>query len=273
MNNASELEKICNPLLLALCHYWQLACMDSQIALEPFRENIISLLEETKRAAALDEALAKEFAVIEKPLIFFIDYLVKEGKFSFRNDWRILARSYNELSGDEKFFDLLEDALNDPGAKNSAALFFVMLGLGFDGVHRKNQAYIQHCMTACAQRAAAADFDIFSEPILREAPKRRGIFTRRRRPDIRFALIASAVFMAVCFICNVAAFLHTTREYRDLLSKTAQDSLPPLQNSASPRAAWLEFSPDRTDEFLRVEGGADSGADDNGNFFNAEVVE
>ncbi|MDR0403081.1 MAG: DotU family type IV/VI secretion system protein [Treponema sp.] len=237
MNKTSELEKICNPLFLAICHYWQLACMDSQIVLKPFREKIVSLLEDTKQAAALDEALAKEFAVIEKPLVFFVDYMVREGRFSFRNDWQILARSYNELSGDEKFFELLEETLNYPSTKNSAVLFFIMLGLGFDGIHRENQAYIQRCMMTCAQRAQAAEFDIFSEPILGGAPKRKGAFIRRRRPGVRFALIASTAFMVLCFIFNVIMFLKTTGGYRELLSKTAQDSVLPLEDSSPPQAA------------------------------------
>jgi type VI protein secretion system component VasF len=262
MNKTSELEKLCNPLLLAVCNYWQLACMGSQVELEPFRKNIVSLLEETKRTAALDETLAKEFSVIEKPLVFFIDYMVREGRFSFRNDWQILARSYNELSGDEKFFDLLEDTLNYPDAKNSAALFFVMLGLGFDGIHRKNQAYIQHCMRACAQRTAA-EFDIFSEPILPETPKKKGIFTRRRRPDVRFALIVSALFMAVCFIFNVVTFLQTTAGYRDLLSKTVRDSIPPLQSGFLPQADFSINTADSTNASLSANSDTNSGVDEN----------
>jgi type VI protein secretion system component VasF len=254
MSKANELEKLCNPLLLAICNYWQLACMGSPVELEPFRKNIVSLLEEAKRTAALDETLAKEFSVIEKPLVFFIDYTVREGRFSFRNDWQILARSYNELSGDEKFFDLLEDALNYPDGKNSAALFFAMLGLGFDGIHRRNQAYIQHCMTVCAQRAAA-DFDIFSEPVLPEMPRKKGIFTRRRRPGVRFALIASALFMAACFVFNMVTFLQTTGGYRSLLSKTVQDSIPGPQDSF-PGEAEFSVSPDSDTVF-----GADEDAD------------
>jgi type VI protein secretion system component VasF len=225
MNKANELEKICNPLLLALCNYWQLACMDSPVELEPFRGKIISLLEDAKQKAAFDDTLAREFSVIEKPLVFFIDYMVREGRFPFRAEWQILARSYNELSGDEKFFDILEDTLNHPDEKNSTALFFLMLGLGFDGVHRRNPAYIQHCMTVCNKKAVG-QFNIFSEPIVPEAPKKKGIFTRRRRPGIRFALIASALFMAVCFIFNLVTFLRTTSEYRTILSKTVQDSIP-----------------------------------------------
>jgi type VI protein secretion system component VasF len=236
MSKTSELEKLCDPLLLTICNYWQLACMGNAVELEPFRKNIVLLLEEAKRTASLDETLAKEFAVIEKPLVFFIDYTVREGRFSFRNDWQILARSYNELSGDEKFFDLLEDTLNYPDSQNSADLFFVMLGLGFDGIHRRNQAYIQRCMEACAQKVKA-DFDVFSESIVPEPPKKKRIFTRRRRPGVRFALIASAVFMALCFMFNVVTFLETTREYRALLSKTAQDSVPKPQESFLPAQA------------------------------------
>jgi type VI protein secretion system component VasF len=238
MNKASQLEKLCNPLLLALCNYWQLACMGSPVELEPFRKDILVLLDEMRRQAALDETLAKEFAVIEKPLVFFIDYLVREGRFSFRNNWNILARSYNELSGDEKFFDLLEEALNYPDEKNSAALFFVMLGLGFDGIHRKNQAYIQHCMYTCSQKGAA-DFDILSEPILPATQKKKSIFARRRRLTVRFAMIASAVFLVICFVFNLVTFMRTTSVYRDVLTKTVQDSIPKPEGDYTPLTAFV----------------------------------
>jgi type VI protein secretion system component VasF len=238
MNKISEtegLERLCNPLLLAICNYWQLACIDSAVELEPFGRDISSLLEEARRRAALDETLSREFAVIEKPLVFFIDYMVREGRFPFRNEWRIMARSYNELSGDEKFFDLLEDTLQYPDTKNSAALFFIMLGLGFDGIHRKNQAYIQHCMYSCMQKAAA-DFDVLSNPLVPDTQKKRSIFTRRRRLNIRFALIVSAVFMVICFLFNLVTFIQTTSGYREILTKTVQDS---VQN---PETSYLTTS-------------------------------
>jgi type VI protein secretion system component VasF len=225
MGGNRELERLCNPLFLTLCQYWQLACIDSPVELEPFREKILAHLQHIKEQAGLDEELAREFALIEKPLIFFIDYMVREGKFSFRDKWQILARGYNELSGDEKFFDLLEETLKNPEAKTAASLFFVMLGLGFDGMYRRQQGHVQDCLSRCAEKTGP-DFDAFSTPLIPELKKRTRIFSRRRWFGVRVALIASACFMALCFAVNMAVFTHNTAEYRELLSKTVVDAVP-----------------------------------------------
>jgi type IV/VI secretion system ImpK/VasF family protein len=255
-----KLEKLCEPLLLTICNYWQLACMGTPPEMDTFRKTLTSLLEETKQRAAPDEKLAKEFSIIEKPLVFFIDYIVKEGRFPFKNDWYILARSYNELSGDEKFFDLLEETLNHPDTKNSVALFFVMLGLGFDGIHRKNQAYIQHCMRSCIQKAAEP-FDVFSDRLSPEIQKRKSVFSRRRRPDIRFAMIVSVLFMLICFAINLGSFMKNTSGYRFIVSKTVQDAIPksrdkypPFPRTADTAATGEpEVSPDDTIKTGRAE--------------------
>ncbi|MDR3162166.1 MAG: DotU family type IV/VI secretion system protein [Spirochaetaceae bacterium] len=231
---AAELERLCNPLLLAICQYWQLACINSPVELGPFREHILALLEETREKAGQDQALAREFERIEKPLIFFIDYMVREGRFSFRDQWHILARNYNELSGDEKFFDLLDETLQDPESASAASLFFVMLALGFDGMYRRNQNRIQGFLSRCAQKAGT-DLAVLSKPIVPETKKRPGIFARRRLPGIRFALIASALVMAAGFFYNMAVFVNNTAEYRVLVEKTASDAIP--------GAAWTFAAP------------------------------
>jgi hypothetical protein len=89
---------------------------------EKFRCDIIGILEAAGEKARRDPRLEREFAWIEKPLVFFIDYMVKEGRFPFREGWWELSRNYNELSGDEKFFDLLTETLNHPDCENSFIL-------------------------------------------------------------------------------------------------------------------------------------------------------
>jgi hypothetical protein len=97
--------------------------------------------------------------------------MVKEGRFPFRQDWLELSRNYNELSGDEKFFDLLSETLEYPDYHNSAVLFYIMLGLGFDGVYRFKRSYIEQCMRLCMEKTAI-EYDIYSEPIAVHNPKK-----------------------------------------------------------------------------------------------------
>jgi len=221
----TELEKLCNPIFQCVCNYWQLSRITNMVDRERFRRDITGLLEEAKKIARRDPQLDREFAWIEKPLVFFIDYIVKEGRFSFREDWWELSRNYNELSGDEKFFDLLNDTLRQPGYENSFTLFYVMLGLGFSGAYRNKNTYVEQCMKLCMEKATV-DNDIYSEPVF-SPPKKKAFLNQRRRIfTVRTALIASAIFMLICFIINLAVFISTTKNYRELLQQTAADSTP-----------------------------------------------
>ena len=220
----TELEKLCYPVFQCLCNYWQLLCVTNMVDGEKFRQEITGLLEEARRKASRDLLLEQEFIWMEKPLVFFIDYMVKEGRFPFRTEWWELSRNYDELSGDEKFFDLLTETLNHPDYTNSFALFYVMLGLGFDGVYRYKHDYVEKFMRVCMEKAVI-DNDIYSEPIV-PPPKKKPFFQRRRMLTVRTALIASAVFMVICFIINLVIFSNTTENYRILLERTAADSVP-----------------------------------------------
>ena len=220
----TDLEKLCNPVFQCLCNYWQLSCVTNMVDREQFQSDILGLLMEARKKSRKDPRLEREFVWLEKPLVFFIDYMVKEGRFPFRDDWRELSRNYNELSGDEKFFDLLNETLNYPDLNNSFILFYIMLGLGFDGVYRYNRKYVEQCMLLCMEKASV-DFDIGSEPVLLPTIKKPFI-KRQRKLTVRVALIVSAIFMLVCFIINIVVFSNTTENYRELLKQTSADASP-----------------------------------------------
>jgi type VI protein secretion system component VasF len=230
MSGVSELEKLCNPVFLCVCNYWHLSCITNYVEREKFQRDITALLAEAKQKAEGDPLLAREYAWIEKPLVFFIDYMVKEGRFPFNQEWRELARNYNELSGDEKFFNLLSETLEYPEHQNSFVLFYVMLGLGFDGAYRHNREYIEECMRRCMEKVSI-DYDILSEPVI-SPPKKKSFFKKQRKLTVRTALIASAVFMALCFIINLVVFTNATENYRAVLKRTTDDSVPHLNSAA-----------------------------------------
>ncbi|MDR3334666.1 MAG: DotU family type IV/VI secretion system protein [Treponema sp.] len=221
----SELEHLCRPVLTGLCNYWQLVNTGIQPERETFQRTIDSLLEKAKTQAARNPDLSREYARIERPLIFFIDYLVKEGNFSFKGEWRDLARRYNELSGDEKFFNLLAAALDDPESGSSITLYYLMLGLGFDGDHRSDYGYIETCMKRCAAKAPD-DFNVQAEPLVAVPVKKRPPFKRPRLLPVHIALIASLVFMVLCFGINFSSFMKTTQRYRHVLSTATENAIP-----------------------------------------------
>ncbi|WP_274968229.1 DotU family type IV/VI secretion system protein [Succinimonas amylolytica] len=147
---SSEIVGIVGPILCKLCDYYIYEQNGYQLRYEEFSAEINSLLSEARQRAEKSETLKTQFRKIEVPLIFFIDYTVKESGFAFSRDYVPLAHSYNELSGDDKFFDLLDEAIKvekDPGV---LVLYYLMLGLGFDGSYKREPVEVIKRMQACA---------------------------------------------------------------------------------------------------------------------------
>jgi type VI protein secretion system component VasF len=222
MDSPANLEELCRPVFIRLCAYWQLNHAGHPPAPEKFREDIEAALDDAKRTAAADPALIRDYERIERPLVFFIDYMVKEGSFPFNREWRELGRNYNELSGDEKFFNLLSEALRDSKAHAAIPLFYTMLGLGFEGAHAQDRGFIEKTMKDCAAQFPA-ELDIREEPLVEVATEKRIAGSKRVRAlrPLRMALVFSILFLVFSLALNFAVFYKTTRPFRESLSGAA----------------------------------------------------
>lgn len=96
---------------------------------------IRQLLAEAKGKAATQPGLSSQFDKIEIVLLFFADFMIHESGLSWAAQWEDLAHERNELAGEEKFFDLLDETLAEPGeaATERLSVFYTALGLGFTG--------------------------------------------------------------------------------------------------------------------------------------------
>jgi type VI protein secretion system component VasF len=193
--------------------------------MEKFREEIETALETAKYRCESDPTLSREYQRVELPLVFFIDYMVKEGGFPFKNEWRELSRNYNELSGDEKFFNLLSDALNNPNDKNTIPVFFNMIRLGFDGVFANDMKSIEKVMRQCLAKMPGK-FDIHEEPIVNIDTEKRLVASKEKRRMnysgyLRITLIASFAFMVLSLLINFFVFINASSPLRESLSKAA----------------------------------------------------
>lgn len=130
--------ELCEPLFLKICELNRMARMgQSQDYLE-VRSEMKSLLDEIQQKAASDFKLAAQARKLELPLTFFVDSMIASSKLRFAAEWngnRLAAEKFNELAGDDRFFDLLEETINDTSdeASERLAVFHVCLGLGFVG--------------------------------------------------------------------------------------------------------------------------------------------
>ena len=120
------------------------------------RSEIKALLEDIQQKAASDIRLAAQARQIEMPLLFFLDSLISESKVGFAAQWNQnrLAYERNELAGDEKFFDIVEETLKDPSedAAERLAVYYLCIGLGFTGIYFRQPEYLRKTMLAIAPR-------------------------------------------------------------------------------------------------------------------------
>jgi type VI protein secretion system component VasF len=222
MNAPINLEDLCRPVFTCFCNYWQLNQAGSPPSMKKFREDIESALSDAKLQAAADPGLSREYERIERPLVFFIDFMVKEGSFPFNRDWRELGRNYNELSGDEKFFNILSESLGDNRAHNAIPLFYTMLGLGFEGAYIQDHQFIDKTMKECAARFPG-ELDIREEPVVRLAVEKRNAGLKRNRAlrPLRMFLFCSILLTLISLIANFAVFFDATLPFRESLSGAA----------------------------------------------------
>ena len=90
-----------------------------------------------KRASAASPHLATQYEKMELPLIFFADTMIRYSKLPFALDWEDIAYERNELAGESKFFELLDQTLaeRNESANERLAVFYTCVGLGFTGAY------------------------------------------------------------------------------------------------------------------------------------------
>ena len=150
------LHQLCDPIFDYVCCLNRSARNGAQLDSDGVRSRFCQLLEEAQNAAADDEVLSRQYSKVKMPLIFFIDSMVCEGGWNISSSWneKRLASESNELAGDEKFFDLLDETLadNDREATDRLSIFYACVGLGFEGWYAGQPEYLRKKMKNMAAR-------------------------------------------------------------------------------------------------------------------------
>lgn len=111
------------------------------------RAEVKTMLDEITRNASADVRLLNQVKRMELPITFFVDNLVCTSSLKFASQWaeNRLAKEKNELAGDERFFDFLEQDMVDTSeeAAERLAVFYVCLGLGFTGMYQSQPDHIR----------------------------------------------------------------------------------------------------------------------------------
>jgi type IV/VI secretion system ImpK/VasF family protein len=126
------------------------------LSMDALRPVIDQMFAEMKEGSEADARLASQYKRIEMPLIFFVDSMLSESKLSLAPKWNKhrIAYERNELAGDEKFFDLLDETLAEKGSEADERLevYYACLGLGFQGWYAGQPEYLRKKMQEVSLR-------------------------------------------------------------------------------------------------------------------------
>lgn len=134
---AQSLVELCDPLFQYVCRLNRLARKGGLVDAGQVRSEFKSMLAELKLRCDSIPGMGEQFNKVRLPLIFFIDFMVRDSALSFARSWKGIAEEEKQLGGDEKFWDLLDETLADSGelANQRLAVFYACIGLGFTGIN------------------------------------------------------------------------------------------------------------------------------------------
>lgn len=149
--------ELCEPLFLKVCELNRMARCGMSQDFSEVRGELGALLEGIQKQSAADIRLARQAKEMQLPLVFFVDSMITSGQLPFAAKWRakrLAEEQFNELAGDDVFFDLLKKTLEDPSkeAEERLIVYHAMLGLGFVGSRVGQPEEIRRCMAQIGAR-------------------------------------------------------------------------------------------------------------------------
>jgi type IV/VI secretion system ImpK/VasF family protein len=133
-----NLIKLCDPIFQYIC-FLERNSDNEEILFNKAVEDIASILESLNEAMTNNSTLSRQFKRVRLSLLFFIDSTICESGISFSAEWdkNRLAYREDELTGDRKFFNELEEVLHEYtlDADECLKIYYICLGLGYKGAY------------------------------------------------------------------------------------------------------------------------------------------
>jgi len=152
---AKSLVELCDPLFQYVCRLNRLARKGGMVEAGQLRAELKSLLNDTRLVCESVPGMGEQFAKVRLPLIYFVDFMVRESALPFARSWKHLQEEEaREIVGDEKFFNLLDETMAEQGeaANQRLAVFYCCLGLGFTGIHLNEPEVLRRKMLGISAR-------------------------------------------------------------------------------------------------------------------------
>ena len=146
-----KLLEVCEELFQYVCRLNRSARKNAPIEPATVRSDIKTILSRVRSRANEDPLLAQQFDKVERPLVYFVDFMIEESTLPFAGEWkssRLQNEYYSVNDGDEHFFDMLDETLRDNSleATQRLSVFYTCLGLGFTGFYAGQPEYLRRKM-------------------------------------------------------------------------------------------------------------------------------
>jgi type IV/VI secretion system ImpK/VasF family protein len=212
-----RLAELCEPLFQYACLLSRSGRRGGTHTLNQVRSEVRALFDDMAAKASAEPKLRAVYERVELVLMVFIDWTIKESGLRFAKDWRDLAREKGEENGDERFFDMLDDALRDQGPQSADVLgiFYTCLGLGFTGWYAGQPEHLRKRQREIAARLriSAAEGDRASR-IVPEAYEHVDTSNLIQTPGASLLGICIALvgLTVVLFVANAYLYRVSSRE-------------------------------------------------------------
>lgn len=215
------------PLLSKLCEFYAFKQVGQEVPYERLYGELKSEMNALSLRCSASPLLQQRYAQVEQVVVFFIDYTVKEGQFSYSAQYEEMARAFHEFSGDEKFFDLLEETLKQGTDLEMLRLFYLLLGLGFDGIFKRDRPYVHELMHQIKERLPPT-FAVQSQEL---CPVDNEDTEGQEQPKWYQLNLKKAVFLLLAITIlawafNFSAFYHAVSPFLEAVDKAAKSSNP-----------------------------------------------
>ncbi len=163
---------LCEPAFEYVCKVNRIARNSGQIDYHQLRADLLDLLDKIEKEASRNSRLKALYERVKMPLIFFIDSTIVKSGVNCAEEWEEnrLAFDHGYLSGDEDFFDMMEELEADPSeeASECLAIYFTSIGLGFTGFYEDKTEFLKKKMDKVSTRIRKY---IESDPNARISPE------------------------------------------------------------------------------------------------------
>ncbi len=151
-----SLLEACEPIFQYISFLNRTSKVNQNFSLKKVYANVQEIFIKIKKELNTDEKLWRQFSRIELPLLFFVDDMIVHSNLSLAEEWDYnrISFSKNELVGDQKFFLILDEILNEFTIDSDECLkcFYTCLGLGFVGIYKDDPVTLDMYMRKILRR-------------------------------------------------------------------------------------------------------------------------